>query len=541
MPNIAKSRERLGRIALILLIIGTFSLDFVHGIWLGQHQILFSPIYRVRQSLAIAVSRLHSPPAKGYLAYKSVVDVFNRNGFAIFPQEPGPHLNPADWARLWTETGKLDGILQQARDVTVDRTLPPELLDANDLGYADYMYYAFRIFGLKVSSLYYLYFLILGISCGLFAIEFRRSPFLMFLLTVYVAEIYFLQDYAQSKGEQLNALYNSRLFDALSLLPAMHIVIAIWRRRTFAAGTACTVLLQSVLLAFLLTCRSAIVWQIAMILAVMAIVAISSHLPWRERVSAQVRAMSRYAWPGGIAIAVVAIAVGLTSFTADARYKSQGGEHVIWHTILAGILATSPALRAEYAGERLPENAALVDRYTDTVVYEAVIRDLNARHDASSPIAKVEPNGHITIVLQRSWGMYDKLVRSLTFRIVLAHPLQVLASFYHKIGDQILWYRDRNGLAPRNFSTLSMISGVAMVILIFACGFSPGMRQIASGAAAIAIVLLSVSVIVFIVPSALSVGSLISYIGAFVVLITCILAAILSRFGPSAKRAERVS
>ena len=81
--------RRIGCVGLLLLIGCVFCLDVFHGIEIGQDRTAFHPIYRLRQSLAIAISRMRDPSLGGYLAYKSVVDVFNENGFAQFDNEPG--------------------------------------------------------------------------------------------------------------------------------------------------------------------------------------------------------------------------------------------------------------------------------------------------------------------------------------------------------------------------------------------------------------------------------------------------------------------
>ena len=67
--------RRIGCVGLLLLIGCVFYLDFFHGIELGQHQTAFQPIYRLRQSLAVAISRMRDPSPGRYLAYKSVVNV----------------------------------------------------------------------------------------------------------------------------------------------------------------------------------------------------------------------------------------------------------------------------------------------------------------------------------------------------------------------------------------------------------------------------------------------------------------------------------
>jgi hypothetical protein len=72
---------------------------------------------------------------------------------------------------------------------------------------------------------------VVGISCLLYAWQFRRSPFLLFLLLVFLAEFYFLENYARSYGPLINTVTNSRMFSGLSLLPALHILLVLWQRQ----------------------------------------------------------------------------------------------------------------------------------------------------------------------------------------------------------------------------------------------------------------------------------------------------------------------
>jgi hypothetical protein len=241
------------QLALVLLI---FCLTLGHGIAIGQYDVGFHPMYRLRQSLAIAISRMQAPPAHGYLAYQSVIDALDEHGFAIFPNDTGPHLDAAAWTDLFADPARLDAALKQATTTPIDPSLPPQLIRGNELGYADYVYAAFRLFGPHFASLYYFYFVLLGISSILFVLQFRASPFLMFLLTCYLAGLFFLQNYAASQGNQLATLANSRLFDALSLLPAMHVFLTVWLRLPWRKLTIATVAAQSALLAFLINCRT---------------------------------------------------------------------------------------------------------------------------------------------------------------------------------------------------------------------------------------------------------------------------------------------
>jgi hypothetical protein len=253
--------RRFGCISLVLLIGCMLFLDVFHGIRLGQDRVAFHPIYRFRQSLAVAISRLHDPSPGGYLAYRSVVNVLNENGFAVFAGEPGSHLDLDGWEALLTDGPRLDRIIEQAKNVPIDNSLAPEMIQGNELGLADYIYFSFRLFGDKISSLYYFIYLVVIASCLVYALQFRNSPFLLFLLVVFLAELYFLENYAHSYGVLfLGTISNSRLYSGLSLLPAMHVLLVLWQRAPLRAFTGAGVVVQGLIYAFLLSCRTESAW-----------------------------------------------------------------------------------------------------------------------------------------------------------------------------------------------------------------------------------------------------------------------------------------
>jgi len=496
-------------------------LDFIHGIVIGQDQVAFHPIYRVRQSLAIAISRMRTPPTEGYLAYRSVIDALSQNGFAIFTDDPGVHLDVPGWARLLEDNRRVERALQAAAEVPVDPSRAPEILGANELGYSDFIYYSFRLFGIHISSLYYFYFLLLAISCGLFLLEYRRLPFFMFVLAVYLAQLFFLQNYASAKGVQLATLSNSRVFSAVSLLPAFHIFLAIWLPRPFSLLTLTTTFFQAILLAFILTCRSEVIWQVGLVLAAVPIaLLLATRLsPVHERL--RVSKVFLRSWPAALMLIIVFASTALVNFNVDARYKAEPKSHIFWHDILGGILAADPKLRREYTGEELPASATISDKYTDTVVYAAVLRDLNERRDARSPIARVV-NGTITIDLMSGWGEYDHLVRSLAFRVIRDHPVGVFAGFFAKVRDQVEWYSDRNGLARANFTIPIALIVLSALSFSLTSGFRFGSDEIRGVVIPTALVLVFAAIPITIQPSAFLAGTLLCYLSAFTIAIASI-------------------
>ena len=503
-----------GCIGLLVLIACTLCLDLFHGLSLGQDRIGYHPLYRFRQSLAVAISRLHDPPAGAYLAYGSVLNVLTENGFAIFDGEPGQQLDPRGWEALLDDGPRLDRMIREAKDVAIDPGAPPEIIRANELGLADYMYFSFRLFGDKISSFYYFFFFLVAVSCLFYVLQFRDSPFLLFLLVIFLGELYFLENYACSYGVELNTVSNSRLFSGLSLVPALHVLLLLWQRRPPGAFTLAAVIVQSAIFAFLLSCRTELAWQAAMIAAVACGIALSV-LP-RRKDRKRRRLIDRLSplWPAAIFLAVVSTYSAAVSLRADQRYAMEPKAHIVWHEFMIGLLGSSMELRREYLGDAPPGG-------DDSEVYTAVIRDLNARNDSSAPIVRRLGDGQLTIDLMRGWAEYDRLVRSLVLRIIRDHPLAVLETAPAKVREQIAWYDNpvRHSMGWSNLLVPIILIAAGALICMAAGGLTIGAAMAGSAAGAIAIVLLFAAVTPMIEPSGMSIGTLFSYLGVVAILV----------------------
>ena len=511
---------RFGCLALVLLIACTFFLDVVHGVRLGQDQVAFHPIYRLRQSLAVAISRLHDPPLGGYLAYGSVVNVLSENGFALFDGDPGPHLDLDGWEALLTDGPRLDQIIAAAKNTAIDNSLPPQMIQGNEIGLADYISFSFRLFGDKISSLYYFYYVIMFVSGLLYVVQFRNSPFLLFLMVVFLGELFFLANYASAYGTQLETVTNSRLFSGPSLLPALHILFVLWQRPPLRALTAGAVIVQSVIFAFLLSCRTEAAWQLAMIVAVAC--GIGFLLLLRPRRQHHLGLVGRLTalWPAAVLVLVVSVYFAVLSVSADRRYAREPEGHVIWHEVILGLLTTSPDLRREYVGNVPPMNV-------DQEVYTAVINDLKARNDFSSPIVRKLPGGDITLDILAAYGEYDNLARSLALRIIIHHPFAVIAGVPQKITDQMGWWGTnprRHPMAWGRLRVAVVLTALGALLCMVAGGLTVDRAALAGAAACGGIVLLFASLTPLIEPSASSIGSLFSYLGAIAVVVAFVVA-----------------
>ena len=508
----------------IALIVAAFALDFAHGIWQGEHDIGFHPIYRLRQSVAIAISRLRDPPLHGYLAYGSVVDALNRNGFAIDPGDAGPVLDAAGWIALFRDPARMEHALEATKDTAIDPNRPPQLIRINELAYADYIYLGFRLFGVHMSSLYYFYFLLLGVSCLLFVMEFRSSPFGMFLLLGYLAGLFFLENYVQSHGAQLASLSNSRLFEALSLLPAMHVFLLVWRRAPPTLRSLAMAAAQSGLLALLIDCRISARWQIAMIVAAAAWVVLRAIRQRRARPAERTGSVWNGTWAAGVAVVALAAHKASVSLNADPRYATESEYHSVWHEVLSGIVGASLELQRIYLGEAHGIN------YLDADSYNSVSRDLNARHDTGSPIAYIQ-DGVIYLDSERDNREYERLQRRMVFKIIREHPGLVLAEFYTKFVSQMDRFRGNRAMAWGNLAGAALIALLGALAWFGAERAAPSAAAMRNGLAGLLLVVGCSMAPVVVEPSSLSVGTLLCLVVAPVVWAAGLLAWAIGRFG----------
>ena len=333
------------------------------------------------------------------------------------------------------------------------------------------------------------------------------------MLVIFLAEFYFLENYARSYGQ--NTVSNSRLFSGLSLVPAMHILLLLWQRPPARAFTVAAVIVQSVIFAFLLSCRTEVAWQGAMIAAVACGIGLSVLLKRRDCKHRNLIDRMAPLWPAAVFLVVVFAYSTLVTMRADRRYGMEPKAHIIWHEVMIGFLRSSVQLRREYLGD-VPYGKV------DNEVYTAVIRDLNARNNSSSPVVVRLGDGQLTIQLMRGWAEYDRLVRSLALRIIRDHPLAVLETVPAKISDQIARYVNplNHRMSWVNLLVPVILIAAAALICMAAGGFTVGAAVLGSAAGVIAIVLLFATATPMIHPSPLSIGTLFSYLGVVAISIS---------------------
>jgi hypothetical protein len=324
------------------------------------------------------------------------------------------------------------------------------------------------------------------------------------------------------------------LFDALSLLPAMHIFLTVWLRLPWRKLTVATVAGQSGLLAFLIDCRTTSLWLMAMIIAGTVVIIIEGR---SGRLSERRRRDIKVVWPTVIAVALLALHMTFIGMNADERYRSETGYHIIWHEVLRGMLASNLELQRIYLGK-----ATKLDDETDQIAYDALMKDINERNDDTSPAA-YRRDGQIYIDADRSYLAYDRLARSLALRIMIAHPLLLSGSIFEKFAEQIHWFTVDGAMRRANLASALGLTAVAG-LLCLSCGRRTSNLRLPRGIGAATIVLAFALVPPLIEPTNLSVGTLLAFLIAASagVLVLAILAARLTeRLLGSARQSDQPS
>jgi hypothetical protein len=416
-------------VCVLAAIFFLFGLSMYHSYSLGQYRTMYdNPIYRWRISMAVALSELRDPPLRGFVAYGSIVDYLNQHGLAIMAGEALPLPSLEAVKKLIYDPERLEELLRSAATVPIDNNLTPVPIVGSEKGEASFYYWSFRLFGIHLTSLWYFYFVLLGLSVLAFFLTFWREPFCILLLLLYLIGHLYMVDVASA--DIFQTVHNSRFFPVLGLLPSMHMALLILRRAPPRLGNVALAIYQTLLLYFVIFNRVEAAWQIGAILAI-AIIA----LTWGKTI----RKTAIASWPAALVVLGGLAFFAYEHVTLDrTAYAVETKNHTFWDPLLSGTISVSPELTALYGLEQPP--------YSDTMDYFIARKYLIEHNDTASPIAEVKDGVVVGSFAMRNMGAYDHVLRKVFFEIVREHPWLVAWSF--------LYQKPRAELALLSESTL---------------------------------------------------------------------------------------
>jgi hypothetical protein len=389
-------------------------------------------------------------------AYRSVQEALTRNGL----DNGVPGFNPNHFRNYKL----IRSALKSAEHAEVCAS-PLISVPFNDQGGIDFIRIAFGIFGIDSTSLYYLYFVVVGLSAIAFLISFWRDYIACTALFAAACAIYCFMPAYVVGNDQLLSVANPRYLSTIGIIPLLHIAFLVIRGEApLQWRSISTALVQGAILSFAYAIRSTSSWMVLTLLVLLAIYlarAFVSTYRWRQPAFIYSVVYRRGA-------AVLLALAALTSIgTASDLLLSPPCQrdlysHTVWHNIFLGF-SFSPQWKTRFGS--IYDNAE-----SDQLSFTAA-KVYIKRHHLPYP---TDPN-----IFQRdkrtgeftplgSWAAYDDLMRSVVFEFVREHPYFALKSFL--LYRPLTFIRAISEFADTALSTIPTAAFIVGVIMCIAIG-----------------------------------------------------------------------
>src|SRR5262245_60827194 len=197
----------------------------------------------------------------------------------------------------------------------------------DDLGFVDYVRLSFLVFGHKIQSLYYSYFLIFGVSAAVFLWTFRSRPALLMLLVITSVAQIFLFSSILLAPHNLRSIADPRFLSIMATVPGLHLGCMLLDRSPPSIINVASAIVQSIILVFAFWIRASAIWVILAVAIFTGLITICGLLKRRNEL--------RRVWCLGILLAVLAVHTLWVVVALHPIYRSEGeiSHHVFWHAV----------------------------------------------------------------------------------------------------------------------------------------------------------------------------------------------------------------
>ena len=291
------------------------------------------------------------------------------------------------------------------------------LLGNDDKGIVDFVEGAFRIFGLRTSSVFKGYFLLLGLSCVAYLLAYGARPAPVLALTSFLV-MHALTMPALTFNAQLESPWALRAIPILSMVACLHGLLFGWYGK-IRFGALALLVFQVAIMMFLIHTRTPTLWQM-MTIVIASLIAVAANI-LKGRVNL------RNIGPGKLWIApVVCLAIGYgglivyrtVAFPAEYHHGEQIVTRVTWHNIFSGFALDPPF--AKRFGLRID----------DVSVIRATGAYLREQGRAADWVALGGTSPNFRAI---RWAPYDRAVRDMVIDRCSQYKLDCLKTFF--------WYK----------------------------------------------------------------------------------------------------
>jgi hypothetical protein len=319
-----------------LLVIVMFVATITYSIQSGMHKNLPEPLGHTAVAIAIAISELEYGTS-GYAGYRQVLDVLMNNGMTV-ESSILKRYNLSS-AEIYKSGTTLNNAIGQV--FSMDKPAGSRKLYRvrEDIGEITYYKIAMKVFGYKIQSFTYLYYLIFLASIVVYIATFHRQQSKMLYLFAFTCGHFVIITTLQDVGTTLLTVNSRKLLPVLAILPSIHIAILIFSKTRITMKHIIGATIQASIVAFMVHARAATIYEIMFLVAFLVLLIIwfvFKNYQVKEYVFSRIKLL-----PVFIALGLFILFQLYTYISLDSGYGSYKRGHLFWHAAYMG-LATHP-------------------------------------------------------------------------------------------------------------------------------------------------------------------------------------------------------
>jgi hypothetical protein len=425
-------------------------------------------------SIAVAVSEMVFGLDQGYVGYEAVRIALKRNGMTADPAQA------AAFGTRFPDNLRDRALLNDAITAAMQVPVPKygNFADRSyfsmkeaDLGLVDFTKLAFHVFGFRIEALFYLYFLMLGLSAATFIAGHYRSPAALTLPIAFLAAGNLVAGMDVFESVHLQTVTNGRFLATLGLLPAFHLIVLMLERRRTDWLQRLLAALQIAIVAFAYSARSSLIWLVLFFAAFAAAQILGNWQEWRAQEawspSNTRRSAMATSWPALLLIAGVFGYGATISLTMHPTFSSDEflPYHQRWNDGFEG-LAAHPDFFNKFAPGNQTRNL------TDVNLDEIAFRVGMDYYAASNNL----PRGahYYSAAGDYKYRLHDEVMKHVYFAALWSEPRFFIEAHVRKVSllFERLWSYTETAFSWKPDQILAMALSIAGLVslLILARG-----------------------------------------------------------------------
>jgi hypothetical protein len=141
-------------------------------------------------------------------------------------------------------------------------------METAELGLVDYYKLSFRLFGFRIESAFYLYFMLLAFSAAAFILTYWRSPAALAIPILFLSAGIFVIGSEAFDTTNLRTVANPRFLSTLGLIPGFHILLLMLSGRRAGLLQILLACAQATIFEFALSIRASLLWFAFLVAAI---------------------------------------------------------------------------------------------------------------------------------------------------------------------------------------------------------------------------------------------------------------------------------